>query len=85
MNDDDKTILDSEGFAIYSNVKFLHLIGKIAAETGQLLEDGLNALNDYQAIIDYYKHDVSEETYEKLRLKSTFYIGMIFYKERDYE
>lgn len=27
-------ILDSEGFAVYSNVKFLYLIGKIASETG---------------------------------------------------
>jgi hypothetical protein len=27
-------ILDSEGFAVYSSVKFLYLIGKIASETG---------------------------------------------------
>ena len=27
-------VLDSEGFAVYSNVKFLKLIGKISAETG---------------------------------------------------
>jgi hypothetical protein len=27
-------ILDSEGFAVYSNVKFLYLIGKISSETG---------------------------------------------------
>ncbi len=40
-------VLDSEGFAIYSNVKFLSLIGKICAETGRLLEEGFNALNDY--------------------------------------
>ena len=27
-------ILDSEGFAVYSNVKFLYLIGKISSESG---------------------------------------------------
>lgn len=29
-----EAVLDSEGFAVYSNVKFLSLIGKFAAETG---------------------------------------------------
>ena len=28
-------VLESEGFAVYSDVKFLYLIGKIASETGQ--------------------------------------------------
>ena len=65
-------VLDSEGFAIYSNVKFLSLIGKICAETGQFLEDGFNALNDYQLIIDYFKDDVPEDTYEKLKLKNNY-------------
>lgn len=84
-NDDTKTMMDSEGFAIYSNVKFLLSIGKICAETGQYLEDGLNALNDYLSIVEYYKLDVPEDTYEKLKVKANYYIGLIFYKERDYE
>ena len=41
---DNGHLLDSEGFAIYSNVKFLYLIGKIASETGVEPEDALNAL-----------------------------------------
>lgn len=78
-------VLDSEGFTIYSNVKFLSLIGKYCSETGLFLEEGFNALSDYQLIIEYFKDDVPEETYERLRIKTQYYIGMIFYKERDYE
>jgi hypothetical protein len=37
------------------------------------------------AIVEYYKMDVPEETYEKLKLKVHYYYGMIFYKEKDYE
>jgi len=47
-------ILDSEGFAVYSNVKFLYLIGKICCETSQFPEDGILALNDYLSLIDYF-------------------------------
>lgn len=32
--DGDRNTIDSEGFAVYSNVKFLYLIGKISSETG---------------------------------------------------
>lgn len=78
-------VLDSEGFAVYSDVKFLYLIGKIACETGEYPEDGLGALNDYLSIMEYFKEDMSEETYEKLRLKTLYQIGMIFYKQKDYE
>jgi hypothetical protein len=78
-------ILDSEGFAVYSNVKFLYLIGKIASETGQAPEDGLNALNDYIALIEYFKEDVPEDIYQKCLIKAHFCIGMIFYKQRDFE
>lgn len=53
------THLENEGFAIYSNVKFLFIIGKICAETGKKLEDGLKALNDYIMILDFYRYDIS--------------------------
>jgi hypothetical protein len=66
-------------------VKFLYLIGKISSETGEFAEDGINALDDYLSLIEYYREDVPEETYQKLRLKSLFAIAMIFYKQKDYE
>ena len=78
-------VLDSEGFAVYSNVKFLYLIGKICCETIQYPEEGLLALNDYLSLIEYFQEDISEETYAKLRTKTLFCIGMIFYKQKDYE
>lgn len=61
------------------------MIGKFSAETGLCLEDGLGALNDYLSIVEYYRLDVPDETYEKLKLKAFYYIGLIFYKERDFE
>jgi len=73
-------VLDSEGFAVYSNVKFLYLIGKISCETGQYPEEGLAALNDYLALVEYFREDVPEETYMRLRLKILYSIGMIFCK-----
>ena len=78
-------VLDSEGFAVYSNVKFLYLIGKICFESNQFPETGLSALNDYISLIEYFQDDISEELFLKLRTKSLFCIGMIFYKQKDYE
>ncbi|TNV73575.1 hypothetical protein FGO68_gene17101 [Halteria grandinella] len=79
------TLLDSEGFAVYSNLKFLYLIGKISSETASHPEDGLNALGDYLTLIEYFREDVPEETYDRLRVKAQYCIGMIFYKQGDYE
>ena len=73
-------LLDSEGFAVYSNVKFLYLIGKICCETSQFPEEGLLALNDYLSLLDYFQEDISEVSYQKLRTKTLYSIGMIFYK-----
>ncbi|CDW77883.1 ras-2 protein [Stylonychia lemnae] len=83
--EDQKSVMDSEGFAVYSSVIFLFQIGKIAAETGKCLEDGFNALNDYLSIIEYYKLDMPEHSFDKLKLKANYYQGLIFYKVKDYE
>ena len=72
-------VLDSEGFAVFSNVKFLYLIGKICSEANQYPEDGLNALNDYLLLVEYFREDIAEETYQKLKVKTLYCIGMIFY------
>eukprot|EP00347_Sterkiella_histriomuscorum_P002786 403366804 len=85
MKSQNTLFMDSEGFAVYSNTKFLLQIGKICAETGQFLEDGMGALNDYMQILEYYEMDIPEENYRKLQIKAQYYIGIIFYKERDYE
>lgn len=38
---------ESEGFAVYSDLKFLYQIGKIWAESGKYLEEGILWLDDY--------------------------------------
>jgi len=77
---------EGEGFAVYSDCKFLFLIGKICATAGsRYAEEGLRALNDYLKILTYYKHDMYSDVFEKMRLKTYFYIGCIFYDNGDYE
>jgi hypothetical protein len=49
------------------------------------MEDGVMALNDFLSILDFYRYDISEKSYLKLRLKAHYYIGLIFYKEGDFE
>lgn len=46
-------VLESENFAVYSNVEFLYLIGKYAAQFKSNHLEGLKALNDYVLILDY--------------------------------
>jgi len=48
-------VLESENFAVYSNIKFLYLIGLYAADSKSFSEDGLKSLNDYLLILDYTK------------------------------
>jgi len=42
-------------------------------------------LNDYLTILEYFKDDMLEDGYERVRLKSLYLIGMLFYKLKDYE
>ena len=46
---------ESEGFAVYSDLKFLYQIGKICAESGKYLEEGILCLDDYISKCVKYK------------------------------
>jgi len=76
-------IIESENFAIYSNFKFLQLIGKYCAKSKQYSDEGLKALNDYLLLLDYNRSNVTKIEYESERAITIFYIGIIYYQMRD--
>lgn len=60
-------MIDSENFAIYSNIEFLYLIGKFTAQSKQCSGEGLQSLNDYLLILDFIKDNFNEKEYYKKR------------------
>jgi hypothetical protein len=64
--------VDSENFAINSNMHFLFLIGKFASQSKQCSEEGLKALNDYMLILDYIRFNLQERDYLRKRALAQF-------------
>ena len=79
-----EAIIDSENFAIYSNTKFLLLIGKYSAYSSQYAEEGLKALNDYLLILEERRGSLTRDEYLKERSLTIYHIGCIFYQKKDY-
>ena len=79
-----EAIIDSENFAIYSNTKFLLLIGKYSAYSSQYAEEGLKALNDYLLILEERRGSLTRDEYLKERALTIYHIGCIFYQKKDY-
>lgn len=79
-----EAIIESENFAIYSNFKFLQLIGKYCAKSKQHSEEGLKALNDYLLLLEYHRGSYTKQEYYAERAITIFYIGSIFYQMKDY-
>jgi hypothetical protein len=53
-----------EGFSVSTDVDFLYQIGKICAENGKKLKEGINSLNDFCLILDYYNEDMDAKVYK---------------------
>ena len=79
-----EAIIESENFAIYSNFKFLQLIGKYCAKSKQYSDEGLKALNDYLLLLEYNRSNYTKQEYYSERAITIFYIGSIFYQMKDY-
>ena len=75
--------VESENFAINSNMHFLFLIGKFASQSKQCSEEGLKALNDYLLILDHIRYNLQEKDYLRKRALAQFQVGLILYNERD--
>ena len=74
-----EAIIESENFAIFSNFKFLQLIGKYCAKSKQYSDEGLKALNDYLLLLEYHRSSYTKQEYYGERAITIFYIGSIFY------
>ena len=55
-----------ENFSVSTDVKFLYHIGKITADSGIQVENGIESLRDFLKIINYYKEDMDKMTYRKM-------------------
>lgn len=62
--DEEDQFMSSAIFAVNSDVYFLYMIGKMCAETGHNLHQGLQALNDYYLFM--WHHGSSHGTSEQL-------------------
>ena len=76
-------IVESENFAIYSNIEFLYLIGKYAAKSKQCSEAGLKSLSDFLLLLDLTKD--SQKDYHKRRALALYQIGIILSQSGDAE
>jgi tetratricopeptide (TPR) repeat protein len=65
-----------EGFSVSTDVDFLYQIGKICAENGIKINEGIESLNDFCLILDYYHQDMDEKVYTKMKTLAKFYIGV---------
>lgn len=65
-----------EAFSVSTDVDFLFQIGKICAESGTNVDEGIRSLNDFCLILDYFHQDMSEKVYTKMKTQAKFYIGV---------
>ena len=74
-----------EGFSVSTDVDFLYQIGKICAESGIKLDEGIKSLNDFCLILDYYNQDMDQRIYKKMKTQAKFYTGVLYFRKRNIE
>lgn len=72
-----------EGFSVSTDVDFLYQIGKIWAENGIKVDEGIESLNDFCLILDYYHQDMDEKVYTKMKTLAKFYIGVWYFRKKE--
>ena len=75
---------DVESFSVSTDVKFLFDIGKIWAEAGIQIENGIDSINDFIKIMNYYKEDMDLHTFKKMLWDSNLYLAKLQIHKRDY-
>lgn len=82
---------ESEGFSVYSDLKFLYQIGKICAESGKYLEEGILCLDDYINLLTFFNPSSVGNSYEAptsnhpMYCKALYLVGLIFFQIKDFE
>jgi len=77
-------VLESENFAVYSNIEFLYLIGKYAAQSKSYSVEGLKSLNDYLIILDYTRNNQKEAEYCRKRILGLYQAGVILHNNQEF-
>lgn len=88
---------ESEGFNVYSDLKFLYQIGKICAESGKFLEEGILCLDDYINLLNFFNPTDQQQSGNPLEIKPTlsqknnqlckaiYLVGLIFFQIKDFQ
>ena len=79
--------IQSECFSVYSDLKFLYQIGRIWAESGKFLEEGILWLDDYINLLDFFNPadtKQSGDVYE-MKTKALYLVGLIFFQVKDFD
>lgn len=75
--EEDEENLKDTGFSVYSNPKFLYLIGKICVRSTSFIDLALQSFHDYLLIITYYKDYIEEDEYQRIRCKTLIWIATL--------
>lgn len=67
-------------FSVYSDPKFLYLMGKMCARSGNLIyaDLAIQSFHDYFLIITYYKNYLRDEDYLLIKIKTYIWIARVF-------
>lgn len=79
---------ESEGFAVTSDPLFLYHIGRICAESGKFMDEGLSCLNDFLLINEYHYPSTLKKIPSRIKIniaKAKYMAGVMYYKTRDYD
>ena len=76
--------LDVENFSVSTDVKFLFDIGKIWAEAGIQIENGIDSIKDFIKIMNYYKEDMEPHTFKKMLWDSNLYLAKLDIHKKDF-
>lgn len=72
-----------ERFSVSTDVDFLYQIGKVCAEYSVDVDEGIQCLNDFCLILDYFSQDMDEKVYMKMKTQAKFYIGVCYFRQRN--
>ena len=74
-------------FTVYSDPKFLYLMGKICARSKVLLyaDLAIQSFHDYLLIITYYRAYLTDNVYQEIKVKTLIWIARVFLQCNEFE
>ena len=74
-------------FSVFSDPKFLYIMGKMCARSRLLIyaDLAIQSFHDYFLIITYYKNYMREKDYENIKVKTFMWIARVLLNSEQYE